>query len=610
MLGLLLAVMTVLAYLPALRGGFIWDDHSHVENNTLLFGPGGLQRIWFSLQAPQYYPLVFTSFRLERALWGVQPAGYHWVNLLLHAANAVLVWQLLRRLKVPGAWLAAALFALHPVNVESVAWITERKNTLSMLFFLLSLISYLRFDELATAQRATRNPRQLGKPAPATSSILQSPSSFFVLSLLAFLLALLSKTAVAPLGLVLLGLAWWRRGRIGRRDLFCSAPFLAMALLLVPITILVEHHAGSEVVRADSFCARLAGTGWAFWFYLYKAIWPVNLMFVYPRWQIDPANPLSYVPGLLVVGTFLLCWFFRRGWTRACLVGLGYFAVMLLPVLGLVNIYFMRYSLVSDHWQYLAIVGPLALVAAGIGGALGRLRRTLRWIKPVACGSLLLALGMLTFGQSSAYKDDETLWRDTLARNPAAWMAHNNLGTALGEKGLLDEAIPQFEESIRLKPDNAEAYNSLGIALGQKGQTDEAIRQFEEAVRLKPGFADSHNNLGVALDKKGQTDEAIRQYQEALRLRPDNAECHNNLGAALGKKGQIDEAIRQFQEALRLEPDAAEAHYNLGTTLGAKGQIDEAIRQYQEALRLKPDFAEARDSLTRALRTNPAPAGR
>jgi tetratricopeptide (TPR) repeat protein len=610
-----IVVLTLLAYYPALDGGFIWDDHSHVENNPVLFGPGGLKRIWFSLEAPQYYPLVFTSFRLERALWGVKPVGYHCVNLLLHAANALLVWQLLRRLKVPGAWLAAALFALHPVNVESVAWITERKNTLSMLFYLLSLLWFVRSDETPDRGQEldVRDPRPVSPTARRQSPVAnhQPPDSqpstlnlqrrWYGLSLLAFLLALLSKTAVAPLGLVLLGLAWWRRGLIGRRDLFRSAPFFALALLLIPITILAEHHAGSEIVRADSFCARLAGAGWAFWFYLYKVIWPLNLMFVYPRWQIDPANPLSYVPGLLVVGTFLLCWRFRRDWGKGWLAGLGYFGVMLLPVLGLVNIYFMRYSLVSDHWQYLAIIGPLALAAAGISRALERFQQTVRWIKPVACGSLLLALGVLTFRQSFAYKDDETLWRDTLAKNPAGWIAHNNLGVLLVAKGQTVEAIRQYQEAIRLKPDYADAQINLGVALSTKGQNDEALHQFQEAVRLSPDYASAHYNLGIALDEKGQIDEAISQYQEAIRLDPEHVLAHNNLGIAFGRKDQIDEAASQFQEAVRLSPDYAKAHYNFGMALGRKGQFDEAIRQFQEALRLAPDYAKAHYNLGIAL---------
>jgi tetratricopeptide (TPR) repeat protein len=610
-LGLLLAVVTIVAYLPALRGGFIWDDDYHVVHNRLLFDPDGLRRIWFSFEAPQYYPLVFTTFRLERPLWGLNPTGYHCVNLLLYSASALLLWRLLRQLGVRGAWLAAAIFALQPVNVESVAWITERKNTLSLFFFLLSLLLYLRSDQPPTRnpQPATRNPQPASRftfhaffPLPAWL--------FYGLSLFAFVLALFSKTAVAPLPVVLWLLAWWRRGRVTGRDVWRTVPFFTVALLLIPLTVLFEHHAGSELVRNDPFGSRLAGAGWAFWFYLYKAVLPLNLIFIYPRWRIEAADLLSYVPGLLVVAGFGVCWRYRRGWGRAGLFGLGYFLVMLLPALGFVNIYFMRYSLVSDHWQYFAIIGPSALMAAALTAGWERLGRGNAGLGVGLGGALLLALGLLTWKRMGVFADEETLWQDTVARNPACWLAHNNLGATLLSRGQMDEALGQFEEALGAKPDYAEAHNNLGTAFDKKGQIDEAMRQFEEALRLRPDYAQAHYNLGTAFDKKGRIDEAIRQFEEALRLRPEDAEAHNNLGTAFGRTGETDEAIRQFQEAVRLKPDYVEAHNNLGIVFGRKGQVEEAIGQFEEALRLRPDYAGARNNLARALEMKNAAAGR
>ena len=317
--GLLMVVAVLLAYQPAWHGGFIWDDESHVVHNRLLVEPDGLKRIWFSLEAPQYYPLVFTTFRLERALWGLNPAGYHVVNLLLHSASALLLWQLLRRLRVPGAWLAAAVFALHPVNVESVAWITERKNTLSMFFFLLSLLWYGRSDRQTSAAEGQNS--ETANTRPSTLN----PKLCYGLSLLAYVLALFSKTAVAPLPLVLLLMAWWKRRRVTGRDVWRTVPFITAALVLIPLTVVFEHQAGAEIVRSDSFWARLAGAGWAVWFYLFKAVLPVNLSFIYPRWRIDPANLLSYVPGLLVALGFVVCWRFRRRWGKALSVWPGLF---------------------------------------------------------------------------------------------------------------------------------------------------------------------------------------------------------------------------------------------------------------------------------------------
>jgi len=613
---LLLVGATFLAYQPIWHAGFIWDDDAFLVDNPLIKQAGGLFRFWFTTAAPDYFPLTSTTLWLEWRLWGNQPLGYHLVNVLLHALSAVLLWRVLARLKIPGARLAAVVFALHPVNVESVAWITERKNTLAMFFYALTLLWHLKSED--TGQRR-----------------------WYGLAVGAFVLALLSKTAVAPLPLVLLGLAWWRRGRVERADVVRSLPFFGVAVLLGLITIWFQYHRaiGTEVVRADSFGSRVAGAGWAVWFYLGKALLPLDLMFVYPRWRVDGTNVLSYVPGLLVLGGLAVCWRYRRRWGRGPLFSLGYFVVLLLPVLGFLNIYFMRYSLVADHWQYFSILGPITLAGGGITTALGKWRSEKPLLGLVLCGALVLVLGGLTWRQSGMYRDKETLWRKTIDRNPNCALAYNNFGTLLFSNGQADEAIPYFQKALGIQPDyamarlnlgdallhkgqvseaiacfqkvleiqppeaapRAMAYNNLGWIFLQRGQVDEAVAHFQQAVESLPNDARSHSNLGWSLLQKEQMGEAIAHLQKALELQPDFAEAHNSLGIALIQKGQTDEAMLHFQKALAVQPGYAQAHGNLGWLLLRTGRLDEAIAHLQAALKIQPDNATIRSNLASAL---------
>jgi Flp pilus assembly protein TadD len=572
---LFLLSVTFMAYQPVWHAGFIWDDDTFLTDNPVIKSASGLYRLWFTASTPDYFPMTSSMLWLEWRIWAMHPLGYHLVNVLLHALSAVLLWRVLQRLKIPGAMLAAAFFALHPVNVESVAWITERKNTLAMFFYLGAILSWVRFDDSGKGR-------------------------WYGLALAGFALALLSKTAVAPLPLVLLGIIWWRRGRVGWKDVRQLVPFFVMAAVLGLVTIWFQSHRaiGSEVVRTDGFWSRLAGAGWAVWFYLYKALLPLKLIFVYPRWQIDARNVLSYLPLVLLVAGFVLCWRFGRQWGKALCFGLGYFVVMLLPVLGFINIYFMDYSLVSDHWQYFAIIGPLVLAAAGVKTMLAAVTGGNKWVRGVGCAALLVGLGALTWQQCGIYANSETLWQTTLRLNPTSWMVHNNLGyDLLFRKGRVNEAMTHFEKSLELKPDDAEAHNNLGVCLSREGRMDDAVSQFEKALGIKPDYPQAHNDLGLSFSILGRKDEAISQFKKALEIQPDYPDACFNLGNTFGQLGRTGEAILQYKKALELKPDFLAARMNLGDSLSRMGRIDEGIAQIQKAVELDPDDAEARYNL-------------
>lgn len=477
---------------------------------------------------------------MEWRWWGDNPLGYHCVNVLLHAIDAVLVWIILKRLRVPGAWVAGLVFAIHPVNVATAAWISEQKNTLSMFFYALTILLYLWFEE-------------------------ENHWRWYGLALGAFLLALFSKTAVVMLPVVLLGCVWWQRRRIQLKDLLRSAPFFALSLVLGLITMWFhfEHVLRTAPVRAAGFMDRLAAAGWVPWFYLYKALVPANLMVIYPQWEINVSSVVSYVPGMILVGSLTLFWWKRGTWGRPLLFGLGYFVVMLFPVLGFFEQSFYRFSLVADHWQYYAIVGPIALGIAPGELLCRRLGGQGRYWGSIGSLALLLVLGAGTWRRSSIYANDEMLWSDNVAKNPNAWLPHYNLGNDLLSVGNFEEAIVQFQETVRLKPDNAKVHSNLGIALAEVDRGPEAIEQFEEALQIDPNYFEAHGNLGHVLILQGRVPEAIEHWEQALQIKPDSAEAHCDLGMALEKDGKLDAAAEQYELALKFKPGMVDAQNQL-----------------------------------------------
>lgn len=600
---------TLLAYWPALHGTLLWDDSGHVTRPDLR-SLAGLARIWTEIGATQqYYPLLHSAFWLEHRLWGDATLGYHLVNVLLHASAACLAGITLRRLAVPGAWLTAALFALHPVCVDSVAWISEQKNTLSAVLYLLALLSYLRFHDTRRG------------PAYALATGL-------------FILALLTKTVTASLPAALLVIFWWRRGRLGwKQDALPLLPWFALSAAAGLTTAIFEHTLiGAQGADfALSPAARLLIAGRAVWFYLGKLVWPADLVFIYPRWTPDPAVWWQWLFPLAAIGAFALLWRWRAH--RGPLAAALFFAGTLFPGLGFINVFPFRYSFVADHFQYLAMLGPLAAVSAWLVPAAARRSRTL--LAATAAGGLLVLAG-LTWRQSTTYRDVFVLYYTTLERNPSCWMAHNNLGMALTDAGNPAEAIPHYERALRIRPDNPEAENNLGYALARLDRHAEAEPHYRTALRLQPGYAVAANNLGATLMALGRTNEGLAAFRDALAANPRYAGAHANLGLALARLGRTDEAIGHFRAAIQDQPDYAVAELNLaiglmlterfaesrphferaaaldptnpaprltyGRALAEHGLTEEAIAQFRAALALDPDLAAAHYALALALR--------
>jgi tetratricopeptide (TPR) repeat protein len=511
---------------------------------------------------PQYYPLVHSSFWLEYHLWGLNPFGYHCVNILLHALAAILLYRTLLRLRLPGAWLAAAIFALHPVQVESVAWVTERKNVLSAVFYFASALAWLRFRPLEPNE------------APA-----KARWKWYALALLLFIAALLSKTVTCSLPAALLLACWWKKGKVPWADVRPLIPFFVIGVFLGLFTSWTEkNHVGAEgPAWALTFAQRFLVAGRALWFYAEKLVWPVNLTFVYPRWRINTAVWWQWLFPAAVIAVVATLAVMRRRLGRGPLAAVLLFVGTLGPALGFINIYPMRFSFVADHFQYLATVALILLFAAWAS----------RW--PHWASALLLAvLAILTWQQTTMYASPEILWRATLARNPDALLAHNELGVILLEKGQPQEAAAHFQKILELDPDYAEAHCNLGMILFQNGQIDDAAAQFQRALEIAPNYDSAHNGLGSVFLRRGQLDDAIAHFQKTLELNPLSMNARLNLGLALAQKGRPDDAISQFEKCLLIDPQNAPAHGNLGDLFLKKGRVADSVEHYQAALDLQP----------------------
>jgi tetratricopeptide (TPR) repeat protein len=571
-LALLLVAAVLAVYAPVMRGNFIWDDDTHVTKNVLT-EPNGLYLSWFTTEQHNYWPVTWTALWFQWQAWGTNPHGYHVVTILLHAACCLALWRLLKQLDVPGSWLAALIFAVHPVNVETGAWITQQKNLLSMFFGTVSVGMALR-------------------------SMKSGSVTCYVLALVMFLTSLLAKTATVTLPVAILGCIWWQTRTLRFKDFLFSAPFFALTAALSLNEIWFQYHrAMASDVRTDSFVSRLVTAGHAIMFYASKIVFPYNLNFVYPSPAINVHSPVAWMPVLIIGVVFLLALWRNDGWGRPVLFGLGYYVVTLLPVVGFLNIYFMRYSWASDHWQYIAEIGLIAFIVGALWHACARASAGIRALALGAAALIVIFLGSQSFARCKLFVNDEALWRDTIARNPAAWMARSNYAEMLIGQGRLDEAVEQLKCAVESNPASMPARLNLANALMKQGRAAEAADCLDTALRIAPESADAHYEWGRLCLMTGTLDKAKLHFEASLKRRPSLSGAYVGLGMIEGRNGNYDKAFCFMSKALRLDPDNADTWHAAGDMMFEQGKLEQALKYYGRTAQIDPTYADVQNDL-------------
>ena len=579
----------VLAYLPALRGGFVWDDEPLITANPLMRTPSGLAEIWSGSRTADYFPVTNTVFWIEHHLFGDNATGYHAVNILLQAANALLLWRVLRRLQIPGAFLAGLIFAIHPINAESVAWISELKNVLSMFFFLISALLFFEIEDQRVLNRTLA----------------------YSASLVAFLLALLSKTQVVFLPVALLLCAWWRNSPIDskrqgkrnplrfQREIVRTVPFFLIAIVLGLITIWFQNRGiGEEEIILGPFTRRLTNAGMAIWWYAKQVFAPIRLMVVYPQWRFDPPALADWLPLIALTAVLLLLWRRRFG---GLLFAFAYFIIALLPVIGFVRMLYARSgALVADHLQYFADISLIALFSAGVARLWSTGRREIRIATATIILLLLGLMGSYTWARAGVYRDEQTLWQDNFSKNPNTWQGHNRIGQLLFNQEKFAEAAPHFERAVQLKPELADNYNLLGLVYCRLERFEEGIAQYRKGLQLKEqrtataqsvSTATMRVNLANALTLTGNT------FSDLARAASDQGDTAAAEADTKEANARFTEAIEQYEKALAIEPEHPAIHRNLGILLAQLGRNEEAIVHLRKVLQLVPNEPSARETL-------------
>lgn len=586
-----LKVLTIIGavlwiYYPILHGGWLMDDDFYFYKNPLLKDPHRLWKAWFEPGSfIEYYPVEQSVQWALWHLWHEDTFGYHLVNILLHASSSLLVWRVLTKFNLRLAWLGGLFFAVHPALVESVAWMVEFKNTLSLPPFLLAICFYIEYEN----HHRERD---------------------YYLALGSFLIAMLCKISMSPFPAVLLLYAWWRRGRLDWKDIKASFPFFIVSLALIALTLwsgdsFAQVHRMNVTIPSGGVLSRVALIGETLGFYLGIALWPFGLLPIYPRWPVEHPALLQFLPWPILCASLYWSWSQRTSWGRHVILGFGFFALNLAPFLGFIIASYMRFSWVMDHFLYIPIIG---LIGLGVAYLDWKRRRLSLFISLWGQGLGILFAGLLAWNShryAQKFFNQEILWNYTIVRNPEAWPAYNNLGAFfLREKRNIPEALKLFDEALKLNPEYFEAYYNKGLALDRLKRLREAIEQYKQAVRVASTNVDARKTLAQALQKEGDPLGAIEQYRILKGYDPNRAEVLASLGALLIQVGKFPEAAEEFSEMIELYPDAASPHNDFGNALYVMGQRKRAMAEYREALRLNPNMVEARNNLAGALQDN------
>ena len=578
---LALAVLIAVIYFPATQAGFVWDDEIMMELDAVRNWKG-IWGIWFDpvgvyrqqpIREGHYWPLLYTTFWIEHKLWGFSPAGYHIVNILIHFANALLLWRLLVRLAVPGAWFTAMVFATHPLNVESVAWVMGRKDLLSSLFYLAAVLMWLRFIE-------SPHPRR------------------YVAALLLLAAGMFCKSIVVTLPVALLILHWWKQGRIARTDLLRVAPFFLVGLAITASDLLFYEKVNLSF--GYSVLERILIAAHCLWFYVGKLLWPVELAVIYPRWDVSVTDPLGWLYVVATLAVPVTLWLLRRRVGRGLLACVLFFAVTLSPVLGFLDYGYMNISFVADRYQYLAGIGIIVffvgIMTCSVKKFPGVARRAVRG---VALG-LLVLLGIATWNQSGVYKDEATLFTHAASVNSQSLAVNHYAGLVFLELGQFEEAEKYFRRALKIGPGYTQGFFKLGEALRMQRRYEESLEFYRAALNLNPYSTSVHVAMGTSLFRLKRYEEVVSSMERALAIRPNLPGAHTFhyfTGYALQKMNQLDSAGEHYEKALQISPHFWKAINRLAGLRFAQGNYNESLDLYQALVKIDPENAVAHYSV-------------